>query len=182
MAVEKKTKVTKVIKVMKSQEVEEWWGTKQKIAALALLVVLIWYKTDSWPVVALVNNYPITRFELNQLMYKRVGQEALENLVVDKLITQELSAKRVKVSDEEVAKKMEEIKTQIGSQESFDQALAIQGMTEVQLKGQIKIQLALEKLVEPSSDSAVLQERVTALVSSLRDKAVVKIISTSGQK
>ena len=162
---------TKVIKVIKTQEVEEWWGTKQKIAALALLVVLFWYKTDSWPVVALVNNYPISRFELNQLMYKRVGQEALENLVVDKLIIQELSAKGVNVSDEEVTKKIEEIKTQIGSVESFEQAL-----------GQIKIQLALEKLVEPSSDSAVLQERVTALVSSLRDKAVVRIISTSGQK
>ena len=173
---------TKVIKVIKTQEVEEWWGTKQKIASLALLVVLFWYRTDSWPVVALVNNYPISRFELNQLMYKRVGQEALENLVVDKLIVQELAAKGVNVSDEEVNKKIEEIKTQIGSAESFEQALAIQGMTEEQLKGQIKIQLALEKLVEPSSDSAVLQERVTALVSSLRDKAVVRIISTSGQK
>lgn len=161
---------------------EEWWGTKQKVAALALLLVLIWYRTDSWPVVALVNNYPISRFELNQLMYKRVGQEALENLIVDKLIIQELSVKRVTVSDDEVAKKIEEIKTQIGSQESFDQALAIQGMTQDQLKGQIKIQLALEKLVEPSTDSAVLQERVTKLVTDLRAKAAVKIISTSGQK
>lgn len=169
MAVKKKTKV----------EVEEWWGTKQKIVALALLLVLFWYRTDSWPVVALVNNDPITRFELNQLMYKRVGQEALENLVVDKLIVQELSSKKVTVSDDEVSKKVEEIKAQIGSQESFDQALAIQGMTEEQLKGQIKIQLALEKLVEPSTDSAVLQGRVTKLVSDLRDKAVVKIISTS---
>ncbi|KKR84045.1 MAG: PpiC-type peptidyl-prolyl cis-trans isomerase [Candidatus Woesebacteria bacterium GW2011_GWB1_41_10] len=119
---------TKVIKVIKTQEVEEWWGTKQKIASLALLVVLFWYRTDSWPVVALVNNYPISRFELNQLMYKRVGQEALENLVVDKLIVQELAAKGVNVSDEEVNKKIEEIKTQIGSAESFEQALAIQGM------------------------------------------------------
>src|SRR3989344_4177369 len=98
---------TKVIKVIKTQEVEEWWGTKQKIASLALLVVLFWYRTDSWPVVALVNNYPISRFELNQLMYKRVGQEALENLVVDKLIVQELAAKGVNVSDEEVTKKIE---------------------------------------------------------------------------
>ena len=167
---------------LKTEVVEEWWGTKQKIAALALLLVLFWYRTDSWPVVALVNGWPVTRFELNQLMYKRVGPEALENLVMDKLIIQELSSKGITVTEDETSKKLDEIKGQIGSQESFDQALAIQGMTEEQLKGQIKIQLALEKLVEPSSDSAVLQERVTTLVSSLRDKAVVRIISTSGQK
>ena len=71
---------------LKTEVVEEWWGTKQKIAALALLLVLFWYRTDSWPVVALVNGWPVTRFELNQLMYKRVGPEALENLVMGKFM------------------------------------------------------------------------------------------------
>ena len=73
------------------------------------------------------------------------------------------------------------IKDQIGSEESYRQALAIQGMTEKQLLGQIRMQLALEKMVGPSTDSAKLQQEVGQLVQELRTKAKVWKI-TSGKE
>ncbi len=169
------------VKVQKEEEVVELWVTWQKVLAVALLLGLFWYRTNSWPVVAVVNGAPVTRFELNQLMYAKVGQDAIEDLLMSQIISQEISNKKIKVEDSEVAGKLKLIKDQIGSEESYQQALAIQGMTEAQLVSQIKLQIALEKMVDPSTDSAKLQQEVGQLVQSLREKAVVWRI-TSGQK
>ena len=145
------------------------------VAGLIVLVLLglFWWKTNSWPVAAVVNGFPVMRFQLNQLMYSRVGPDALEELITKRLIEDELKFKRVKVSDVRVLEKLGEIKTQLGGDEAFSQALAYSGMTTEQLKGQIKWQLGLEALVETSTDSAVLQERVQQKIEELRQKAKV---------
>ena len=146
-----------------------------------VLLALFWYRTNSWPVVAVVNGMPVTRFELNSLMYEKVGQDAVEELLMSRIISQEIAKKKIKVTDGEVAEKLKMLKEQIGSEESYKQALAIQGMTEKQLVGQIKMQLSLEKMVEPSTDSARLQQEVGQLVQSLREKAVVWKVLTRGK-
>ncbi len=182
MAIKKlKNSKTPKLKVRQDGEVVELWVTWQRIAAVALLLGLFWYRTNSWPVVAVVNGVPVTRFELNQLMYAKVGQDATEDLLMSRIISQEIIKRKIKVTDSEVAEKLKTLKDQIGSEESYKQALAIQGMTEKQLVSQIKMQVALEKMVDPSTDSAKLQQEVGQLVQSLREKAVVwRIIS--GQK
>ncbi len=154
-------------------QVTELWLTWQKVSAVALLLGLFWYRTNSWPIVAVVNGEPVTRFELNQLMYAKVGEGAVEDLLMSRIISQEIANKKIKVTDSEVAEKLKLIKDQIGSEESYQQALAIQGMTEKQLLGQIEMQIALEKMVGPSTDSAKLQQEVSQLVQDLRTKAVV---------
>ena len=165
----------------KDEEVVELWVTWQKVAAVILLLGLFWYRTNSWPVVAVVNGVPVTRFELNQLMYAKVGLDAMEDLLMSRIINQEIANKKIKVTDGEVAEKLKTLKEQIGSEESYKQALTIQGMTEAQLVGQIRVQIALEKMVDASTNSAKLQQEVGQLVQSLREKAVVWRI-TSGQK
>ncbi|KKU02626.1 MAG: PpiC-type peptidyl-prolyl cis-trans isomerase [Candidatus Amesbacteria bacterium GW2011_GWB1_47_26] len=145
------------------------------------MLALFWYRTNSWPVVAVVNGVPVTRFELNQLMYARVGQDAVEDLLMRRIINREIANRKIKVTDGEVAERLNKLKEQIGSEESYKQALAIQGMTEAQLKGQIRIQTALEKMVDPSTDSAKLQQEVGDLVRSLRGKAVVWKVLTGGK-
>lgn len=175
-------KVKAEVKVIeKNEEVIELWVTWQKVLAVALLLALFWYRTNSWPVVAVVNGELVTRFELNQLMYSKVGEGAVEDLLMSRIISQEIANKKIKVTESDVAEKLKLIKDQIGSEESYQQALAIQGMTEKQLIIQIEMQIALEKMVEPSTDSAKLQQEVGQLVSDLRAKAVVWKI-TSGQK
>lgn len=165
----------------KDEEIVELWVTWQKVVAVALLLALFWYRTNSWPIVAMVNGAPVTRFELNQLMYSKVGDGAVEDLLTSRIISQEIANKKIKVTESEVAEKLKLIKDQIGSEESYKQALAIQGMTEKQLITQIEMQIALEKMVEPSTDSAKLQQEVGQLVQDLRTKATVWKI-TSGQK
>lgn len=181
MATKAKSQKPKIKVIEKDEEVIELWVTWQKVAAVTLLLGLFWFRTNSWPVVALVNWTPVTRFELNQLMYAKVGKEAIEDLITTKIINQEISKRGIKVADGEVTDRLNKLKQQIGSEENYRQALAIQGMTEQQLVGQIKLQVALEKMVEPSTDSAKMQQEVGQLVQTLREKAVVRRI-TSEQK
>ena len=181
MARKAKIQKPKIKVVEKNEEVIELWVTWQKVVGVALLLGLFWYRTNSWPIVAVVNGELVTRFELNQLMYSKVGESAVEDLLMSKIIGQEIANKKIKVEDSEVAGKLKLIKDQIGSEENYQQALAIQGMTEKQLITQIEMQIALEKMVEPSTDSAKLQQEVSQLVQDLRTKATVWKI-TSGQK
>lgn len=160
---------------------EEKWNKWRIPVLLLLLLVLFWYKTNSWPMAAVVNYRPIWRWEFNQAMYNQVGQQVLENLIVEQSIREELAQKRVSVDSAKVDGRVEEIKKQIGSDDSFTQALAFQGLTVEQLKRQINLQLGLEELVEPSTDSAVLAERVYDLVQKLRSEAKVWLVPRGGE-
>lgn len=150
------------------------WRLVTVTLGLILLVGFFWYKTNSWPVVSLVDNRPIFRFQVDQMLFAQGGAQALDSLIVEQLIANDISNKNIQVSDEEIQAKLDQIKTQIGSEEAFAQALTAQGLTEDSLKKQFKLQLGLEKLVEPSTDSAVLQERIYTYVEALRASSRVK--------
>ena len=66
-------------------------------------LALFWYRTNSWPIVAVVNGELVTRFELNQLMYSKVGEGAVEDLLMSRVISQEIANKKIKVTESEVA-------------------------------------------------------------------------------
>ncbi len=115
--------------------------------ALLLLLVLFWYRTGSWPVVAIVNYRPIFRFQLDDMMYQQIGQKTLDSLVIEQLIKDDIAAKHIVIADSAIDAKITEIKKSLGSEAAYKQALAAQGLDEVRLRQQIKIQLGLEKLV-----------------------------------
>ncbi len=146
------------------------------VIGCALVIIGFWYKTKSWPVVALVNYMPITRFELNQMMYDKVGKEALDALITQKLVTRELRNKRISISAKDIDTKLEEIKVQLGSDENFNQILELQGVTMQELRSQIEFQLKFEKLVPVSTDSAKMQADISATLSALRSKAKIWVV------
>lgn len=174
MPVKKKKVEPKVVTV--PQPVTRNYKKYKWLLVGGLVILLFWWKTNTWPIVAVVDGTLITRFELNQVMYSKVGQDAVESLVLNKLISQELKNKKVNISSSDVDARLNTIKKQVGSEESFQQALAFQGMTEEQLKQQIKVQVGLEKLVAPSTDSAKLQQEVSEYLQTLRSKAHVWIV------
>ncbi len=110
------------------------------------------------------------------MMYSRVGAEALDALVTQKLVSQELRNRKISVTSAEIDVKIEEIKKQLGPDNNFDEILKLQNMTLEDLKSQIEFQLKLEKLVPASTDSAALQESVANEISTLRTKAKVWMI------
>lgn len=176
----KKVAKTKSVKVVETVKLVAKDNKRVKIFSVAcvllLLLVGFWYKTKAWPVVAVVNYLPITRFELNQMMYAKVGKEALDALITQKLVTEEMRTRKISITAKDIDAKLEEIKAQLGSVENFNQILELQGVTMQELRNQIEFQLKLEKLVPPSTDSAKLQADISASLSALRTKAKIWIV------
>lgn len=131
------------------------------VLLLALALFAFWYQTNSWPIAAFVNGRPVTRFELDQELYRQGGQQVLDNIITEKLVQSELAKSKVEVSDADVTARIDEIKANLG--ESFDAALAAQGVTLEELESQITTQLKLEKML--SSQASVSAEEIDQATS-----------------
>jgi foldase protein PrsA len=75
-------------------------------------------------------------------------QRLLENLINQTLIEQAASKKGVNVTDADIQKQIDQLRSGFKDQAAFNQALKSAGMTLDQLKTQIKNQLITQKLVE----------------------------------
>ena len=125
-------------------------------------------------IVAVVNNEVVTQVELNAILlpiytqYKstysdeellkkidEAKKNILYKLIEDKLILQEAHKIGMPATDEEVAERLEQIKSQFSSSQEFKSALASQGLTVVDLKEKYREQLIKEKMVNREVRSRV---------------------------
>lgn len=145
-----------------------WVKPAVVVAAVLAGLALFWYRTASWPIVATVNSQPITRYEVNKLLYSRLGEQALESIIVDRAIAQELAKKQIRVSAADVDGRIGEIKSQFGGEEAFNEMLKFQNTSQSELRRQIELQIGVEKLAG-STDPAT----ISAYVAGLRQQAKV---------
>ncbi len=126
-------------------------ATKQKyiFVAIFLLIVLglLLFRFKNWFVVATVNGQPITRMELNKILMDRYGKQFLDNLVSEKLVNQELAKKGIVIAQSQIDAEVNKAKASIPQGMSFADALSFQGMTENDFREQLRIRLAIEKLL-----------------------------------
>ena len=85
-------------------------------------------------------------------------QRLLENLINQDLIEQAAKAKGINVSDADVQKQIDQLKSGFKDSSQFDSALKSAGMTLDQLKSQIRNQLVTQKLVETLSSSQTVSQ------------------------
>lgn len=119
------------------------------IAVLALLVLgLAAFRYKNLLVVAVVNNRPITRWELSSLLFKQYGTEALQTLITKQLIFQEAKKQAVAVTQEDIDAEIDtarkEIEAQGGKLEDY---LAMQGQTLESIQEQVEIRLIIEQIL-----------------------------------
>lgn len=98
-------------------------------------------------VVAWVNGEAITKDELYQEMVRYVGPQALEELILARLVRQEALAQGVTVDSDEIAGELAAIEEQAGGPEQLAAALAGYNMTVEDLKEQIALNLTVRSLV-----------------------------------
>ena len=125
-------------------------------------------------IVAVVNNEVVTQVELNAILlpiytqYKstysdeellmkidEAKKNILYKLIEDKLILQEAHKIGMPATDEEVAERLEQIKSRFSSSEEFKSALASQGLTVVDLKEKYREQIMIKKMVNREVRSRV---------------------------
>ena len=114
-------------------------------------------------VIARVNGEEIKKTELDQVvktMEARAGQpvpadrrdeiyrNAIDQLVVYKLLWQESKARGVKADEGEIEAKLKQIRGQFPTQEAYDKALKDRGMTADTLRRDATVDLSVNKLIE----------------------------------
>ncbi len=118
------------------------------IIAVVIIIGALAYAYKGLFIAATVDGSPISRLTVIQELEKASGKSLLDSLINEKLIQNEVSAKKIVVSDDEINSEIKTIGDQVAAQgNTLDAALAAQGMSIDDLKKRITIQKELEKLV-----------------------------------
>lgn len=141
--------------------------------------------------VAQVNGETITRSEYNQAVEnlrqsqqqsptggavsdEQIRSQALEGLINQALIMSALEESSVSVSDEEVNTRLEQIKGQMQSEEAYQQQLEAEGLTEAELRDDIRTQLRMQAFIEselPEGSTTVTDEELQSAYDSYTQSA-----------
>ena len=113
-----------------------------------MVLAAILYYLKSFFVVALVNNRPITRYQVIKSLEQQGGKGTLDSLISEELIKQDAQKKGVTVSQQEIDERVKSIEDEIKkSGQSFDNLLKTQGITRQQVEEQTRLQLILKRLL-----------------------------------
>lgn len=128
--------------------------SKVKKEALVILLVVVLlagggvYLFKNQLIVARVNGQSISRLALIRELEKQAGKSVLESLITKTLILQEAKKEKATVSDDEIDQEMKRLEESLVSQgQDLNQALSLQGITQSELREQIRIQKMIEKIV-----------------------------------
>ncbi|MEX0621907.1 MAG: SurA N-terminal domain-containing protein [Candidatus Woykebacteria bacterium] len=78
---------------------------------------------------------------------KNSGDEVWESLVRESLIKQEAAKKNLTSSDKDVEERIKKLEDQFGGKEAFEAAVQQNGTSIEEIKGQIELQIVVEKLL-----------------------------------
>ena len=118
------------------------------IIAIVIIIGVLAYIYKGVFIAATVDGSPIMRLTIIQKLEKTSGKNLLDSLINEKLIQNEVRAKNIIVSDDEINSQTKTIESQIATQGgTLDAALAEAGMSMDDLKKQIMAQNEIEKLL-----------------------------------
>jgi foldase protein PrsA len=118
-------------------------------------------------VVAMVNNETITREALVKRLTAYHGTANLEAMINQMLVRQAAEREKLTVADSEVDQRVGQTRSMMRTPELFQQWLSQSGLTEQQLKDQVRYTLLTEKLVtkqNPVADSDLDRVRASLIL------------------
>lgn len=145
-----KKKIAAFIK--KINDLRTKFKMSRKNFVLLLVVILLAgavYFYKGLIIAATVNGQPIYHLTLIRELEKQAGKNALDSLITRTLILQEAQKQKVTATDQEIDEQLKTLEDNITKQgQNLDQLLSAQGMTQADLREQIKLQIIVEKMVK----------------------------------
>lgn len=168
----KTKKAVKVIKTMRTSPVSAVTSSSKKInpifllkllliIAIGVVVFLLVQKNRGLFIAGTVNKSPVSRWELNSKMAEKYATQTFEEIVSERLLTENLKKNKIVVTDKEVQDELAKIKLQYGGEEQFQAAIVQFGMTEAKAVESIKQSIGLKKLIEASNKIEISDEAVS---------------------
>ncbi len=119
------------------------------IVLIAILVIaaLLW-KFKGQFVVAIVNGQPVSRWQLNDTLMKKFGDQALESMINERLIISAMRQKGIFVTTDDINTREKQIENRLQGKMTLDDALKAQGLSKDDFKRQLEIQISIEKFFD----------------------------------
>lgn len=123
------------------------WMKWAGVAVVAVAALLFWWwRTGTWPIVAMVGMKPVTRYEVMKSLYAQGGATLVDNLITQRQIENELDRLGVQVDQKAVDDQINAAKKQLPAGQNFETELAKQGLDLAAVRNLISLQLRLAKV------------------------------------
>ena len=121
------------------------------ILAVVLLTLTVFAAacSNSEEVVANVEGESITKDELYDALVQQGGQQALDVLIMKKIVEMEAKKQDIQVADEAIDEEMEQMAEQYGGLEAFEQIMGMYGYSTEGMKEDIEMNLKIQALLKP---------------------------------
>lgn len=133
------------------------------LVVLVLGIIGVLYANKGLFIAAVVDGKPIFRWELNQVLSDRFGQQTLDGMISEYIVDGEAKKQGVVVTQAEIDTKVKEVVASLGGA-SLDELLKYQGTTKAEFEKQIRLQLLVEKML--GRDVTVTDEEVAEYAAS----------------
>ncbi|MFD0589564.1 peptidylprolyl isomerase [Paenibacillus sp. GCM10027627] len=128
-----------------------WIILSALLAAALIIVLVIKPPFGGNEAIATVNGTKITKDELYEKLVKGNGESAMENLILEKLVEQEIKAASISFTEEDITQEIEILKLNFPTIDAFNEALAQNGFTEEDLREDFRLSAMVRKVLEPKS-------------------------------
>lgn len=118
-------------------------------------------------IVAKVDDEKITKEELYNLLVEQGGQQALDALIVEKIIDLEIDKNKIEIDEAKIEEELNKMKESYGGEEEFNQAIGYYGITVDKIEENIAMNLKMKSLIEPYIE--ILDEEMTTYFEENKD-------------
>jgi len=119
------------------------------VLVLAILAFLL-YKNKDIFLAGTVDGKPIFAWELNGRLRQRYGQQAIQEIISERLVLAEANKKGIKATEKEIQDKIAEIEKGLGGQAKLPDVLKQQGLTMVDFRMQVELRILVDKMIGTS--------------------------------
>lgn len=137
------------------------------IIIVIIILVIVAFRYKQLFIAGMVDNKPITSWQLNERMRQSYGQQTFDQIVVESLLQSEANKRNITVSDDEINTEFQNVEASLGGLVTLDEALAQQGMTKSDLEDQVRLRLIVTKLVD--NNVKVTDEEVDQYIEANKD-------------
>lgn len=131
-----------------AQSISRRFSVKNILLIAILVIIALAWKFKGSFIVAMVNGQPISRWQLNDRLMKKFGDQTLDSVINEGLILAAARKKGISIKQEDVNNKIKQIENRLNGKMTLDDALKAQGLTRDDLHKELEIQLSIEKLFE----------------------------------
>lgn len=143
-----------------------WIKITLAVGVVIILGGLILNRQQGLFLAAKVNGEPILKSELTNILTKRYGEQALDELVSERLVFQAAAKQNLTVTDAEIKAEMDQLeKNLVGTGSAkLDDLLKFQGLTKAELTKQFQVKLLVDKMF--NQEISVSAQEITDYLAS----------------